>query len=95
MTVNHSVMCSAIPNPPTNAPAATTAVEPPAPSASSCGTLASGQATQATSGRTGRWRIAANPPATVPTPPTVRMTAQAPAPPSRSSAITGPSTTQT
>ena len=48
--------------------------------------------THATRGRRGRTRIATKLPTTAPTPPAVRIVAQAPAPPRRSSAIAGPRT---
>ena len=63
-------------------------------SASVCREINAAARTQATSGRRGRTRIATTPPSTAPTPPAVRITAHAPAPPRRSLAIAGPSTIQ-
>ncbi len=80
------------PKPPANAPAAITHVGAPAARAANWGGIARGHRTQATSGLRGRWRIAATPPAMAPMPATVRIAAQAPAPPRRSLATAGPRT---
>ena len=88
--MNQRVRCTAIPSPATNAAAAIAHVG--APSASVWSESSAANSTHATRGRRGRTRIATKLPTTAPTPPAVRIVAQAPAPPRRSTAIAGPRT---